>query len=357
MGSGRTGFSTGAGPVSFYTSLSGGRRSSGGRGRTGGGPSPAAYQRQVAAYQRQAARAERAAEAHRLAQAFQHILNLHRVEFLPASPPLAPAPQPPDRAAVYRRYEHHALAGIGLLKLAARAEARRQAAEWTEREVQRLWAEACAQQERQQRQLNGQWEQLCANEPDVVLVTLAAAFEDNEAPTAPVGVDGPEVSLAVLVPPVEGIVPERMPTTTSAGNLSLKKLALRDRAAYYKQFVAGQVLVTVRETFAVAPGAKVARVAVLRNDGQDSYGRPRISCILAARLERAALEGVRWDAADAVQIIDDTATEVVRNETGRTKELSPLGLSGEPAIRTLIEAVDVSELVSGGGQASSPHIG
>jgi hypothetical protein len=179
--------------------------------------------------------------------------------------------------------------------------------------------------------------------------TLEEAFEDNEAPAAAVDVESRGLSLVMLVPPMEHVVPQRMPTTTAAGNLSLKKLALRDRADYYKQFVCGQVLVTVREAFAVAPGVTATRVVVLRNDGLDAYGRPRVSCLLAARFDRQALAGVHWESADAVQIVNDIAAEKVLSQKGRTKELSPLDLTGEPAIAKLIGAVDVAELASHDG--------
>ena len=48
-----------------------------------------------------------------------------------------------------------------------------------------------------------------------MLATLAEAFEDNEAPAAPVGIDGTELSLIVLVPD-EDAVPERLHHTESA---------------------------------------------------------------------------------------------------------------------------------------------
>jgi hypothetical protein len=115
FGSGRTGFSSGAGPVSFYTSLGGGRRSG---GRSGGRPPS------MASYQRQLAAAQKAEEAQRLAAALQEILNVHRTEFPPASPPVAPPPSLPDARTVHRRHERDALAGIGLLQRAARAEAK-----------------------------------------------------------------------------------------------------------------------------------------------------------------------------------------------------------------------------------------
>ena len=40
---------------------------------------------------------------------------------------------------------------------------------------------------------------------------------------------------------------------TDAGNLSLRKLTKSDKADLYKLLVAGYVLVTIREAFAVAP--------------------------------------------------------------------------------------------------------
>lgn len=104
IGAGRTGFSSGAGPVSFYTSLGGGRRSG---GRSGSRPPS------MASYQRQLAAAQKAEEAQRLAAAFQEILNVHRTEFPPAVPPVAPPPSLPDARAVRRRHERDALAGIG----------------------------------------------------------------------------------------------------------------------------------------------------------------------------------------------------------------------------------------------------
>lgn len=55
--------------------------------------------------------------------------------------------------------------------------------------------------------LDQTWQQLCANVPEVVLATLQAAFEDNEAPSAALDVDGDEISLALLVPCFEEVVP------------------------------------------------------------------------------------------------------------------------------------------------------
>lgn len=340
VGAGRTGFSTGIGPVGFYASAGGGR----GVSRRGTTSAQAAYQRQLAAQQRATAQAEKAAMAKQLADAFLRILALHRVEFPPAQRPLAPEPAAPDRAAIYGHYEKQVLAGIGILKRAERAAAKQRAAVWAEAEFGRQWQMLKEQQAQWQAALDQQWHLLCANDPDTVLQALAEAFEDNEAASAAVGVQGAEVSLVLLVPPASQAIPELMPSQTAAGNLSLKKITQAARADFYKQFVCGQVLVTVRETFAVAPGLASARVVVLRNDGRDIYGQPAMPCLAAVNITRQALQGVLWNEAAAVDILNAVAREKLVNQTGRSKELAPVELTAEPDIAALVKAVDLEEL-------------
>jgi hypothetical protein len=335
FGAGRTGFSSGAGPVSVYTSLGGGRR---GGGRSGSrAPSMASYQRQLAA-------AEKAEEAQRLAAAFREILNVHRTQFPPAVAPVAPAPPLPDARAVRRRHERDAVAGIGFLQRAARAQAKERAARAAEAELAAARQQAIEQQAEVQRQLNRRWQQLCDNDPEVVLATLAEAFEDNEAPAAPVAVDGAELDLVVLAPPDE-VVPERMPDRTQAGNLTLRKLPKGERSALYALLVFGHLLVTMREAFAVAPGIAAIRSVLLRHGDPDAYGRPRLECLVAGRFVRSAFDGVRWHDADASRIVEDTATELLVN-LRRGTQLQPINLSKEPEIQKVIDLVDFDELLA-----------
>jgi hypothetical protein len=335
IGAGRTGFSSGAGPVSFYTSLGGGRRSG---GRSGSRPPS------MASYQRQLAAAQKAEEAQRLAAAFQEILNVHRTEFPPAVPPVAPPPSLPDARAVRRRHERDALAGIGLLQRAARGEAKERAARASDAELAAAHQQAALQHAEYQRQLDRCWRQLCDNDPDVVLATLAEAFEDNEAPAAPVAVDDAELDLVVLAPPYD-VVPERMPGRTQAGNLTLRKLPKGERSALYAMLVFGHLLVTMREAFAVAPGIMAIRSVVLRHAGVDAYGRPRLECLLAGRFLRSAFDGVRWRDADASRIVQDTASELLVT-LRRGTELQPINLSQEPEIQKVIDLVDFDELLT-----------
>ena len=340
VGAGRTGLSTGAGPVGLYTALGRTRRRPASRGKS---PSIASLQRQAAAARKAEAAAQKAEEAQRLAAALREILNVHRQEFPPAQWPIASAPTPPDEREIRSRHEHAALQGIGLFKRAERAAAKQRAAVAAVAELAALRQQAETAAAQAQAGLDAQWRQLLANDPDTFISTLAEAFEDNEAPAAPISVDSDEVSLAVLVP-ADSAAPERMPATTQAGNLTLRKLPKGERASLYALLIAGCVLVTLREAFAVAPGINAARVVTLRADGPDAYGNPRLECLVAGRWTRTSFQGVRWEDADAGTILQDTADELIANM--RRTELLPIDLSKETQIAAVLASIDTAELLS-----------
>ncbi|GAA2706058.1 hypothetical protein Apa02nite_066310 [Actinoplanes palleronii] len=289
---------------------------------------------------------ERLLTAQALNASLQHILQIHRTDFPAAQRPVAPEPPVPDRAGIYRHYEKQALAGIGLLQRSARVKAKQDAAAWTVTEVARQHAVLESTRGQWQHELDEQWRMLCANDPDVVLATLTEAFGDNEAAAAPVGIDGAEVSLVVLVPQVDDVIPEQMPEIT-ASTVRFKKLTQTARADYYKWYVCGQVLVTVREAFAVSPALARATVAVLRDDGREVFGARAVSCLLAATVHRDRLDRVQWHQDDdSAAILNAVTDDVLLNVKGRTKALHPVDLSGEAEIAALIAAVDLDELTN-----------
>src|SRR5712671_3365778 len=106
FGAGGTGVSTGAGPVSLYQSVGGGR----GR-RRGSVPSRTS----IAAHERQLRQAQKLEQAQELNAAFQAILNLHREEFTPATAPVAPPPAAVDTVGIRQRHEHAASQGLNVL--------------------------------------------------------------------------------------------------------------------------------------------------------------------------------------------------------------------------------------------------
>jgi hypothetical protein len=341
VGTGRTGFSSGLGPFSVYGAVGGKRRGGSSRGgRSSGRPSAAALQRQAGAARRAQAEADKAREAQRLAAIFQEIISLHRHDFPPVERPLAPMAELPDPDAVRQWHEKNALRGVGMFDRARRAAARQQATLAAQAELNDRWRRAQAQQAQAQQELDAQWARLTGNDPDTVLATLAEAFEDNEAPAAPAGIDGTELFLIVLVPG-EDAVPERLPATTQAGNLTLRKLPKSERSALYLLLIAGHVLVTLREAFAVAPGLQAARVVAIRRSGPDIYGRQALDCMLAGRWTRTAFNGVHWADADAGNILAGTAAELLINQ--KRSQILPVDLSTEPEIQDLLSTMDTTE--------------
>lgn len=336
MGGGRAGFSTGAGPVGYYTSLSTGSRGSSASRR----PSPGESQRALA-------QADKLEQAEELQHALLGLLNLHRHEFAQAMPPRAPEPPQVDTAAVLKDHEKVALQGLSVFKRDARKQARAAATASAQRETAQLEAQRREQWTQHQQQLDQWWKALVGNDPEVVLSTLTAAFEDNEAPAAAVGIDGADVALVTLVPTIDTL-PDRKPATTPAGNLTLKRLTKKERGTLHNAVVASHVLLTARETFAVAPSLSFARIIALQHTGNDAFGRPRIDVLLATRFDREGLSRVLWNEADAIDIVQDASTELLANIRKATSELQPLALTNEPELTALLAQVEVDELVSAG---------
>ena len=134
-------------------------------------------------------------------------------------------------------------------------------------ECSELEAASQAQHGAVQEEIDKLWQRLITNDSDVVLAVLSHAFQTSTANAVPLGVWDAEVQLALLAPDLAAL-PERHPTTTAAGNLSLKKFTKGEMADLYKQLVAGLALVAAKETFAVAPG--VRRPQLTRTPGSRS---------------------------------------------------------------------------------------
>ncbi len=345
VGGGRSGVSTGTGPFTFYQSVDGGRGRRAASRPHHTGPSAA-----------EIARADKAQRAALIGEALVAIGDLHRHEFADATRPEADLPASPAAGSLLPDARRAERAGIRWWRLTERAAAARRARADAAREAARLREEARAQQRAAQERLDERWQALLANDPAVVLSGLADAFEDNEAPVAAVGVAGAEVSLVVLVPGPE-VLPDHYPTTTEAGNLSLRRTTHSLAAGWYRQLVAGHVVVSAKEAFAVCPALDSARIVALRDEGPDVHGSPRARPVLATRLSRAGLADVRWEAATSWDVVEQTGTETVVKERGTARELQPLDLEHEPDLARLAAAVNLDELaaeVPSGGQAPAP---
>jgi hypothetical protein len=337
VGGGRTGFSTGVGPVGYYTSVGGSRRRS--RSSTG------SVNRQLAASARQQAAVDKAGQAQQLAEALQAITEIHREEFPLATRPVAPPPPAPNAEEIRARYREEAKSSTSFFARGARKAALAAADQAATAEVAAMVEQGRVEQARYQAELDRWWGDLEQCEPETVIGTLVAAFEDNEAAATAVGVEGTEVSLVVLVPS-ESAVPDRRPTLTQAGNLSLKKLTKTEMADFYKLLVAGHMLVTLREAFAVAPALTAARIVAIRASEEDAYGVRKPEVMMAGRCQRDALNGVHWNDADSTRIFNDCLSERVALQKGSTHALVPVPLDSEPDLRALVSVVDLDDLAA-----------
>lgn len=333
IGAGRTTFSAGAGPFRYSTGSSGGGSASVRRS------APASTSRTTMTL----AQAAKAEEAERLRDAIEAITTIHQETFALAEKPLSPPPPPVDGEAIHRRFATAAVKGIGFFDRAGRKAAKVNAALKAESAIREETARLRKQYDEYQAEFDRWWARLLANDPDVVLAQLATAFEDNEASAAPLGVSEGEATLVVLLPG-DDAVPERYPTSTPTGRLSLKKMSKKEHDAFYNVLAAGFTLVTVKEAFAVAPALTGVRIVAVRGTGTDAYGKKRGEALLAARIGRDRLDGVQWANVDAPTVLTDVADELVINQKGVARTLTALDLSKEPQLGVVMDAIDFDEL-------------
>jgi len=285
--------------------------------------------------------ADKAQQAQALASAIEGVLKLHHQDFPAVQQRVVPQPPRPDHAAILSRRMNDALARVSIFRRSTRKAAKAAAMLATQMECNQLEAANQAQYVAVQEEIDQLWQRLITNDPDVVLAVLSHTFQTSGANAAPLGVWDAEAHMALLAPDPAAL-PERYPTTTAAGNLSLKKLTKGEIADLYKQLVAGLVLVTVKEVFAVAPGIRDIRIVVLRDTPGDPYGKIHAESILAAHIPRAALNAVQWTRVDALSIVNKISSELLTRTAGPSKAFAPLDLRTEPEIARLIQVITSS---------------
>lgn len=327
VGAGGPGVSTGAGPVSYYHGLGGSRSRR--RGSTG--------QRS-----RSLAAATKAEQAELIAGAIDAVLELHRPSFPPAQPPLAERWDVLPLDELIRRRKKAAASEHWLFAVRKRRAARTRARATAIAEHAALVRSANVRQEQDQQVLDAYWRRLLDNDHDAVLAALARALEDNDAESAPVGVEADIASVVVRVPDAETL-PERIPGTTDAGNLSLRKATKTQWNALYSLMVAGYVVVTAKEVLASAPSIQEASVVAIRRTAADAYGDREPEALMAARFTRETLEGVLWEEADALQVLTDASTEYVLEQLGIACEIQALDTADHPDIAAAVRVIDLED--------------
>lgn len=343
VGGGQTGISTGAGPVSFYAPI--GQHQASPR-RPPSGPSREAEQGgsfsagagHLTAKLRSISKSEQAAA---VTAVLQHLERLHRQNFPRVSEPEVPAPMLPAQEEILAKHLAEARSRISLFRRAKRREAE-EAARWSAfREIDLRWRQAQAEYERRLASTRAWWQRLQACDADTVWEQLGLAFADNEAAAAPLSVQGTNVTLAVLLPPVS-CIPDRLPGTTESGRTSLRRMTKTQAASWYAVLAAGYVLTTADEAFAVAPGIHTATLVALR-PSEALIAPSAVECVVACTIDRTAL-ALLDRAKSSPDALASVASPHLCNPDARTGAFRPVDLRDEPDLRAIVDSVDVEDL-------------
>jgi HEAT repeat protein len=299
------------------------------------------------------------------------------------NPPVAPAAEPVALDALRAEEEKRALQGIGMFKRSARKNAKAQAAVaarrradelsaerahgveteqrrldglWAtlqseeadaraavDREAERLTAAAQAERDSEQAALDEGWQRLVDNDPAVVISALEAAFADNGAPATPIDCDSETATATVtMLFGHPDLVPERTPALTPSGKPTLRKRTKSDRNDLYLNALASNVLATVKEGFAVAPGLRAIQALVVRRD-PIATGGDQLVAVYAATFTREMLGAIDWNNIKPANLLDAPANWLLTLK-GQADEVVPLDLRDEPDLQSVLE--QLAEILS-----------
>jgi hypothetical protein len=288
------------------------------------------------------------------------------------APPIAPDPESVDRYQLMREFRKRRRLGIPFWRIrdqidaareadkeadeagAAEMAQRRAAQEAEQRRLDGLWSDlqqaraavaedlpgrVAAEQERrevaraaEQQELDNAWAKLQANDPEVTLPALKKAYADNEAPATAIRCEGDRTVVVMRFSEPEAIVPERKPARTPTGKRTLKKRTKTEVNSLYLEALGSNVLATVKETFAVAPGTEVVKLIVVRRE-TETKGNGQVAAIYFGEFNRAGYEGTTsGDPGKALQLVPGA----MLNLKGKTEQVVPLDLNDRPELVALL---------------------
>ncbi len=293
----------------------------------------------MAAIRQQFVAGSKAEQAAEIGAALDRIARLHEARFQPVTQRSARPAAVDNQMAILQAQLTQHLNGVSRLKLRQWRKAKQDAAWAAYRQIDEQYQAGRRRNAAEQARLDGWWARLRANDRDAVIDELIAAFADNEAAAAPLDVEGDTASVLVYLPPLSSL-PDRQPAVTPAGNLSLRKMTKAQSAVQYKRFIAGFVIATAKEAFAVAPGLQHVAILAVRDGKSGSNGGTSLECIVATRLSRENLRSVNWTDSDSISVLTASAEELRLNQRGAAQSWEPISLDEESEIRLLIESIE-----------------
>ncbi|MFJ4895013.1 TerD family protein [Streptomyces sp. NPDC088788] len=342
MGSGGARISSGLGPFYASSSLSGSSRrttTSTRRSAQSRTVVPSAAQLERARRQAEKAQqeAERDAAIAQLRELRRQTTTVHLQSFPSAHAPVIPdAPQLGLPWAVAEAQAFH-LQGVGWLARAERAGAKQRA----EADAHAYLAAETTRLNSVREQLTDEaghwWQALLALDEDTVCEAVNAAFSDNPAAGCALGVEGSVLSVLMRHQDLDSM-PTQTPGITSSGRPMLKNLTKRDRLLWWLTAMGSNVVATLKEGFATAPGITAIDLAVLTRlpDTQ------RLGFVAYGRWTRQVIETASWrEPEDALRFLDigqDVACSVTTTSSGNlSSTLKPLDTARIPGLQELLD--------------------
>jgi hypothetical protein len=189
----------------------------------------------------------------------------------------------------------------------------------------------------EQAEVDLDWQKLQANDPAVTLAALEQAFADNEAPATAIDCEGDHTTVVMQFVNPGAIIPEKKPARTPTGKRTLKKRTKTEINALYLQALGSNVLATVKEAFAVAPGTEVVQLIVVRDEATSS-SPGGLDVIYLGEFGRSGFAGASG-ARDPGRSLEMAANAVL-NLKGRTEEVSPLELPARADVNEVVVRIE-----------------
>ncbi|MCH5677278.1 TerD family protein [Streptomyces gilvus] len=340
VGSGGARLSSGLGPFYASSSLRGSRAGT----TTRRSPHPRTVAPSAAQLERARRQAERAQqEAQRdaaiaeLRELRREMTEVHLQSFPAAHPPLIPdVPQLGGPWALAEAQAFH-LQGVRRLARAERAAAKQRAQQDAPAYLAAETARLHSVRERMAGEAAQWWQALLANDEGTVCEAVNTAFSDNPAAGCAVGVDGSVLSVLMRHQDLDTL-PTQTPGLTPSGRPTLKNLTKRDRLLWWLTSMGSNLIATLKEGFATAPGITAIDLAVLTRlpDTQ------RLGFVAYGRWSRQAIESTVWRTAeDALRFLDlgqDVACAVTTTASGNlSSSIKALDASRVPGLQELLD--------------------
>jgi stress response protein SCP2 len=192
------------------------------------------------------------------------------------------------------------------------------------------------------------WQALLTNDEHTVCEAVNTAFADNPAAGCAVGVQDGVLSVVMRQQDIDTL-PDKTPGLTSAGRPTLKPLTKSDRVLWWLTIMGSNVVATVNEALATAPGITAVDLAVLTRvpDAQ------RLAVAAYGRWTRRALEQAVWRTPqDALRFLD-SADDLTCHVTTATTRIRPVDTTGIPGLQALVDSA-VEDGLDDGTEPSPP---